>query len=49
METLLEAKEVTKIYEKSIRPSLSKVSFRVAEGEFIGIWKDNAAQCTLHD
>lgn len=37
METLLEAKEVTKIYEKSIRPSLSKVSFRVAEGEFIGI------------
>ena len=37
MGTLLEAKEVTKIYGKSGRPSLNKVSFRVAEGEFIGI------------
>lgn len=37
MSSLLEAKELTKIYEKSERPSLDKVSFRVAEGEFIGI------------
>lgn len=37
MKTLLEAKEVTKIYKKSQRPSLDKVSFHVSEGEFIGI------------
>lgn len=37
MNTLLEAKEVTKIYKKACRPSLNKVSFRVAEGEFVGI------------
>lgn len=37
MNTLLEAKEVTKIYEKSGHPSLNQVSFCVAEGEFIGI------------
>ena len=37
MATILEAKEVTKTYEKAGRPSLRKVSFRVAEGEFIGI------------
>ncbi len=37
MHTLLEAKEVTKIYGKSGHPGLNKVSFRVAEGEFIGI------------
>ena len=37
MSTLLEAKEVTKIYGKVGHPSLNKVSFRVAEGEFIGI------------
>lgn len=37
MSTLLEAKEVTKIYGKAGHPSLNKVSFRVAEGEFIGI------------
>ena len=37
MSTLLEAKEVTKIYGKAGHPSLNKVSFRIAEGEFIGI------------
>ena len=37
MSTLLEAKEVTKIYGKTGHPSLNKVSFRIAEGEFIGI------------
>lgn len=37
MTALLEAKEVTKTYEKAQRPSLNKVSFRVDEGEFIGI------------
>ncbi|EOS72303.1 ABC transporter ATP-binding protein [Dorea sp. 5-2] len=37
MSTLLEAKEVTKIYGKAGRPSLNKVSFRIDEGEFIGI------------
>jgi len=37
MSTLLEAKEVTKIYGKSNHPSLNKISFCVAEGEFIGI------------
>lgn len=37
MSTLLEAKEVTKIYGKAGRPSLNKVSFCVEEGEFIGI------------
>ncbi|MDO5785964.1 MAG: bacitracin ABC transporter ATP-binding protein, partial [Eubacteriales bacterium] len=36
MTALLEAKEVTKIYEKAQHPSLNKVSFRVTEGEFIG-------------
>lgn len=34
---ILEAKEVTKIYGNSCRPSLNQVSFCVAEGEFIGI------------
>ena len=37
MNTLLEAHEVTKTYEKAQRPSLKKVSFSVAAGEFIGI------------
>lgn len=37
MTTLLEAKEVTKTYEKAQRPSLNKISFRVEPGEFIGI------------
>lgn len=37
MNTLLEAKEVTKIYANSVHPSLNKVSFCVAAGEFIGI------------
>lgn len=37
MRTLLDAKEVTKIYGKSGQPSLNMVSFRVVEGEFIGI------------
>ncbi len=37
MSSLLEAKEVTKIYGKSGRPSLDQVSFLVDEGEFIGI------------
>lgn len=46
---LLEAKEVTKTYEKSAHPSLNKVSFCVAEGgiywNYGGIWfgKDHAA------
>lgn len=37
MATLLEAKEVTKIYKKAQSPSLNGISFRVSEGEFIGI------------
>ena len=37
MSTLLEAKEVTKIYAKAHHPSLNKVSFSVAESEFIAI------------
>lgn len=37
MTTLLEAKEITKIYEKAHHPSLNKVTFHVDEGEFIGI------------
>lgn len=37
MNALLEAKEVTKTYEKAQCPSLKKVSLRVTEGEFIGI------------
>lgn len=37
MTALLEAKEVTKIYEKAQHPSLNKISFCVAQGEFIGI------------
>lgn len=37
MTVLLEAKEVTKTYEKAQCPSLKKVSFCVEEGEFIGI------------
>lgn len=37
MAILLEANEVTKIYAKGQRPSLNKVSFNVAESEFIAI------------
>ena len=37
MATLLEAKNVTKIYAKSQHPSLNKVSFSVTDGEFIAI------------
>ena len=37
MATLLRAEEVTKVYAKAQHPSLNKVSFDVAEGEFIGI------------
>lgn len=37
MSTLLEAKEVTKIYAKAQRPSLNKVSFSVSKSEFIAI------------
>lgn len=37
MTALLEAKEITKIYEKTQHPSLNKVTFQVDEGEFIGI------------
>ena len=37
MATLLEAKNVTKIYAKSQRPSLNNVSFSVTDGEFIAI------------
>lgn len=37
MTTLLKAKDVTKIYKNSHCPCLNKVSFRVTEGEFIGI------------
>ena len=37
MATLLEAKNVTKIYAKSQHPSLNNVSFRVTDGEFIAI------------
>lgn len=37
MNTLLEAKNVTKIYEKAQKPSLNQVSFTVNESEFIGI------------
>ena len=37
MATLLKANEVTKIYAKGQRPSLNKVSFNVAESEFIAI------------
>ena len=37
MAALLEAKNVTKIYAKSQRPSLNKVSFSVTDGEFIAI------------
>lgn len=37
MSTLLEAKEVTKIYAKAQHPSLNKVSFNVSKSEFIAI------------
>lgn len=37
MNAILRAKEVTKIYEKAQHPSLDKISFSVAAGEFIGI------------
>lgn len=37
MSTLLEAKNVTKIYHKCQHPSLDNISFSVDEGEFIGI------------
>ena len=52
MATLLEANEVTKIYAKGQRPSLNKVSFNVAESEFIAIMGasgsgKNIKQCSL--
>lgn len=37
MNLILEAKNITKIYNKAPRPSLKQVSFCVAKGEFIGI------------
>lgn len=37
MSVILEAKAVTKRYDKAPRPSLDGVSFQVEEGEFIGI------------
>lgn len=37
MQTVLQVKDVTKIYKKGQKPSLHKVSFQVCEGEFIGI------------
>lgn len=37
MSTLLEAREVTKIYAKAQHPSLNKVSFNVSKSEFIAI------------
>ncbi len=37
MPPLLVAKEITKTYEKAVRPSLNRVSFYVEKGEFIGI------------
>lgn len=37
MPTLLEAKEITKIYGKSQYPSIDKVSFGIVEREFISI------------
>ena len=37
MNTLLRANEVIKTYEKAQRPSLNRISFCVARGEFIGI------------
>ncbi len=37
MAILLKAKEVSKVYARAQHPSLNKVSFDVAEGEFIGI------------
>ena len=44
MATLLEANEVTKIYAKGQRPSLNKVSFNVAESEFIAIMGASALE-----
>lgn len=37
MSTLLESKNVTKIYHKCQHPSLDRISFNIDEGEFIGI------------
>ena len=37
MSTLLEAKNITKIYAKAQHPSLNDVSLNVKEGEFIAI------------
>lgn len=37
MRAVLKVKDITKIYAKGQKPSLSKVSFDVTEGEFIGI------------
>lgn len=37
MSTLLEAKEVTKIYARAQHPSLNNVSFRVSKSEFIAV------------
>ena len=47
MATLLEANEVTKIYAKGQRPSLNKVSFNVAESEFIAIMALERLHCLM--
>ena len=37
MNTLLQVMDVTKIYRNQPKPSLDHVSFKVAQGEFLGI------------
>lgn len=49
MATLLKANEVTKIYVKGQRPSLNKVSFNVAESEFIAIMGASGSGKTTYD
>ena len=37
MSTLLEVKDITKIYPNQPKPGLDHVSFEVMQGEFLGI------------
>ena len=47
MAALLEAKNVTKIYAKSQRPSLNKVSFSVTDGEIIALPDQERPHCLM--
>lgn len=49
MSTLLEVKDITKIYPNQPKPGLDHVSFEVMQGEFLGIMGASAVKVFLLD